>query len=188
MATIKPTVDSVGDAALTDSIIDKSITELQDNVVTKLRDSALSGCTALKSVAFGAATGPQGSSIFSSCTALETVDFHQNVTFGSYSFQLCSALKALILRSTTLCEIGSVTPLADCSIANGNGYIYVPAALVDAYKAHSGWGQYASQIRAIEDHPEVCEPYSWEAVAYNIENGTFCLLSRLMRASCAGAY
>lgn len=170
---IKPTVDSVGDAALTNSIIDKSITELQDNVVTRLRDSALSSCAALKKAVFGAVTGSQGSSIFSNCTALETVEFHQNVSFGSYSFQLCSALKALILRSTTLCEIGSVTPLEDSSIASGNGYIYVPAALVDAYKAHSGWGQYTSQIRAIEDHPEVCEPYSWAAVAAHIDAGDY---------------
>lgn len=170
---IKPTVDSVGDAALTNSIIDKSITELQDTVVTRLRDSALSSCAALKKAVFGAVNGSQGSSIFSNCTALETVEFHQNVSFGSYSFQLCSALKALILRSTTLCEIGSVTPLEDCSIASGNGYIYVPAALVNAYKAHSGWGQYASQIRAIEDYPEVCDPYSWEAVAVAIGKGTY---------------
>ena len=53
MAMIAPTVDSVGDAALTDSIIDKSITELQDDIVTALKAPALYGCTALKKVAFG---------------------------------------------------------------------------------------------------------------------------------------
>ena len=41
-------------------------------------------------------------------------------------------------------------------IASGTGYIYVPAALVDSYKAASNWSTYANQIRAIEDYPDIC--------------------------------
>ena len=40
-------------------------------------------------------------------------------------------------------------------ISSGSGYIYVPAALVDSYKAAGNWQYYADQIRAIEDYPEI---------------------------------
>jgi hypothetical protein len=38
---------------------------------------------------------------------------------------------------------------------NGTGYIYVPATLVDTYKAGTNWSTHADQIRAIEDYPEI---------------------------------
>lgn len=38
---------------------------------------------------------------------------------------------------------------------SGTGYIYVPAALVDSYKAATNWSTYADQIRAIEDYPDI---------------------------------
>jgi hypothetical protein len=48
-------------------------------------------------------------------------------------------------------EVFTSTPIAD-----GTGYIYVPAALVDTYKADSNWSVYENQIRAIEDYPDIC--------------------------------
>ena len=35
------------------------------------------------------------------------------------------------------------------------GYIYVPRALVNSYKAATNWSTFASQIRAIEDYPDI---------------------------------
>lgn len=155
MAMIAPTVDSVGDAALTNSIIDRSITELQDNIVASLTNYALYGCTALKKVAFGEVTDVSDGA-FSGCTALEVADFHKTVTITGGAFTNCTALKALILRSTEKCTITSSAGLGSTGISAGTGYIYVPSALVDTYKADSKWGTYAAQIRAIEDYPEVC--------------------------------
>lgn len=172
MATIKPTVDSVGDAALTNSLIDRSLTELQDNIMTGLTNYALCGCAALKKVAFGEVTDVSDGA-FSGCTALEVVDFHQKVTIAGTAFTNCTALKALILRSTTQCTLSSATGLNSTGISAGTGHIYVPSALVDTYKADSKWGTYAAQIRAIEDWVEVTDPYSWEAVAKAIEAGTY---------------
>jgi hypothetical protein len=40
-------------------------------------------------------------------------------------------------------------------VANGTGYIYVPAALIEDYKAATNWSLYADQFRAIEDYPEI---------------------------------
>lgn len=53
------------------------------------------------------------------------------------------------------------TPIAGRIYESGElGYVYVPAALIDTYKADEYWSVFASQIRAIEDYPEVLE--GWE--------------------------
>lgn len=168
MAMIAPTVDSVGDATLTNSIIDRSITELQDNIITTPKKYALQDCAALKKVVFGEVTRV-GTSTFCDCTALEVADFHQAVAITSGAFSGCKALKALILRSTTQCTLSSATGLGSTGISAGTGYIYVPSALVDTYKADSKFGTYAARIRAIEEWPEVCSTVGkvWAA------NGSF---------------
>lgn len=171
MSTFVNTVDSVGDAALTDSIIDRSITELADNVITSIRQAAFRLCKALTKVNFVnvASVGTAG---FYECTALKKAEFHSFVDFRQNAFYGCSALEALILRSPEqLCTCTS--SFSSSKIASGTGYIYVPAALVDQYKAASGWSTYADQIRAIEDYPEVCDPYSWPVVFASIDNGTY---------------
>ena len=64
-------------------------------------------------------------------------------------------LKTLIIRKTdAICPLSDITDMSS-SIRNGNGYIYVPAALIDAYVEHSVWSQLASQFRAIEDYPDI---------------------------------
>lgn len=170
MAMIAPTVDSVGDAALTNSIIDKSITELQDNIMTTLGSFALTKCAALKKVVFGAVTKVEASA-FAECSALEVADFHQPITLLNNALHGCVSLKTLILRGDSVSTV--TLSNAGTPINSGKGYIYVPAALVDTYKASSKWSTYANQIRAIEDWPEVCDPYSWEAVAAAISANTY---------------
>jgi hypothetical protein len=39
---------------------------------------------------------------------------------------------------------------------SSNAYIYVPAVMVDSYKADAQWSNHAVRIRAIEDYPEIC--------------------------------
>lgn len=163
------TVETVGDAALTDSILNRSITELHDDIMTALGLHALRACTALTNVIFkNVASVAIGA--FWNCTALTKADFSAAVAFANNAFYGCTSLTALILRSTTLCTI-SDTPFASSAIASGTGYIYVPAALVDQYKA--SWTAYAAQIRAIEDYPTICDPYSWTSVAIAIADGTY---------------
>lgn len=36
-------------------------------------------------------------------------------------------------------------------IQNGTGYIYVPASLVDSYRAATNWTYFSNQISAFED-------------------------------------
>lgn len=165
------TVEVVGDAVLADSIVDRSITELQDNITTSIAAQKFRGCAALTNVIFPSVTSV-GLAAFWNCTALKQADFEKTVSFYTNAFYGCSALAALILRNTE--AVSSLTGnLSGTPIASGTGYIYVPAALVATYKAATGWSTYADQIRAIEDYPEVCNKYTWEAVFKAIDAGTY---------------
>ena len=164
------TVETVGDAALTRSIIDRSITELNCNITTSIRHQAFRACSALASVNFPNCTTVSDNAFYG-CSALAKAEFGSAVAFANNAFYGCGNLTALILRSTdALCTI-SGTPFASSAIASGTGYIYVPKALVDQYKA--SWSAYASQIRAIEDYPGVADAYSWAGVAANIADGSY---------------
>lgn len=155
MALIVPSVETVGDSALTDSIIDRSITELQDNVITTLQPYALAACSSLKKCVFGELSEVLNYS-FAGDEALDTLDIYSFVEFDASALQGLSGLKTLILRSSTMCDASSGALLSYTPIAEGTGYIYVPRALVDSYKHDFVWGSYADQIRAIEDYPSVC--------------------------------
>ena len=218
------TVDILGDDAVMDSIITRTITEIVDDNATKvgthafngcsklesanfpkatnvgaysfsnctalttanfplaskeLGNSAFSGCTKLKAVNIPSATSI-GQNAFSGCTSLESVVFPNATTFARHAFsgctklktvdagfteiyvgfaenasKPCSSLDTLILRSETMCTMNASYYFNNTAIGAGTGYIYVPAALVDQYKAASVWSTYASQIRAIEDYPEI---------------------------------
>ena len=93
---------------------------------------------------------------FYRCSALTTADFPAVTSVGENAFKSCSKLTTLILRSGTMVTLSNMNAFSSTPIASGTGYIYVPAALVDSYKAASNWSTYANQIRAIEDYPEIC--------------------------------
>ena len=100
---------------------------------------------------------------FYNCNSLETVDLGKVYDIagpvskiGSGAFNNCSKLTALILRTNWIFEWASATsPFTNTPIANGAGYIYVPADWVDGYKVAAHWSDYADQIRAIEDYPDI---------------------------------
>ena len=103
---------------------------------------------------------------FRGCTALTTIDIGGNddvypsstsddFYFANNAFNGASALETLILRPNVVAKMQGTTVFTTCPITSGTGYIYVPAALVDSYKAAANWSTYANQIRAIEDYPEI---------------------------------
>lgn len=117
-------------------------------------------CTSLKEFTFQNSHVP--TACFSGCTAIEKVDVVGKAvgvatnSVGASAFVNCSNLKALILRNTSMATLVNVNAFTDSAIAFGTGYIYVPSALVDSYKAASNWSTYAAQFRAIEDYPDIC--------------------------------
>ena len=131
MADFINTSDVVGAIVLEDSIVDRSVTEFRDNKVTYIGQYAFCGCD-----------------------ALTTVDIPMVTSIDDYAFWKCTNLSVLILRNTAgVVSIYEYSyALYSTAIASGNGYIYVPAALVDSYKVTSRWQNYANQFRALESY------------------------------------
>ncbi len=93
---------------------------------------------------------------FQYCSTIETIVFEASeVEFHSYGLQNMTALSKLVFVN-----IGTVPKLttAISTLLSGStklsasaGYVYVPANLVDAMKAHSYWKTLASRIKPLED-------------------------------------
>ena len=166
-----------GDDTQIDALIDRSITEISNSRVTKIGEYAFYYCKILTTANFPAATSIGGNSFYScnslttvdfpvatsigsnafrGCSSLTTVDFPVATSIGSYAFRDCSSLTTLILRNPdVVCTLSNTNAFTSTPIASGTGYIYVPSALVDSYKAETNWSTFADQIRAIEDYPDI---------------------------------
>ena len=132
-----------------------SLTTADFPAATSISNFMFQSCTKLTTVDFPAVTRI-GQNAFQNCTKLTTVDFPAVNTIMQYAFSYCSALTALILRNpNAVCTLSNTNAFTSTPIASGTGYIYVPSALVDSYKAATNWSTYANQIRAIEDYPDI---------------------------------
>lgn len=97
-------------------------------------------------------------SAFEGCSALIKADFRHINSLGISNYSLaCTNLVTLIIRNTDFVpSVGNAAFGAATTMMNkGEGYIYVPQSMVEAYKAATGWSKFAGQIRAIEDYPEI---------------------------------
>lgn len=99
------------------------------------------------------------SSTFEGCSGLGKADFYKiNTNQGISGYALaCTNLVTLIIRNTDAVPKAASTMFGGASTKMniGEGYIYVPATMVDAYKVATNWSKYADQIRAIEDYPDI---------------------------------
>lgn len=94
-----------------------------------------------------------------SCINLERIDLTNINQISKDSIRNSKKLSALIIRNKNqVCNCTDV--FYNTGISLGTGYIYVPAALVEQYKAAPNWSNFASQIRAIEDYPEITQAES----------------------------
>ena len=98
-----------------------------------------------------------GQGSFRNCKSLVRVDVgvKQRRTLRRDTFNGCSALETCILRADIFLPMDQTSAFEGTPIESGTGYIYVPSALVDQYKAATNWTVYADQIRAIEDYSEI---------------------------------
>lgn len=99
---------------------------------------------------------------FNQCSGLERVYLPKLTgAIGSGDFAGCTSLKALILGADTVVTLSNVSAFGQTPITNGgDGYVYVKAAYYDQYLNGTNWSAINSQIRKIEDYPEVLE--GWE--------------------------
>lgn len=160
------------------ALLGNTMTELNNSIVTSLRSRACQSATALVTVNLPLVT-TVGAYAFYGCSSLVTVTLPKLISLASQTFYSCNklqradcgqlrnipaqafngcpALTELILRKTgSICTLGNVNGVNNTAIGKGTGYVYVPASLVDSYKAANNWSTFAAQIRAIEDYPDIC--------------------------------
>jgi hypothetical protein len=103
--------------------------------------------------------------VFEGCWKLLSIDFHLYAgDFGNQMFYNCCQLRSIILRSETMCTLGSVSSaMGNCYHMTGtyhathnpysykDGCIYVPRALIDSYRKATNWSQFGTQFRVLED-------------------------------------
>lgn len=162
-----------GGADIVDALIDKSVTEISSEVdivgayacygLTKLESVNLPNCTSIGNDAFyncvtlESVESPNVTSIASSafrlCVVLPSIDLPLLTSIGSNAFRDCRKLQSLILRSKTVCTLGT-NVFTSTPIASGTGYIYVPDNLVEQYKAAANWSTYAAQIKPLSELEE----------------------------------
>ena len=136
-------------------IVERSISgDYSNDRVTTVCAYTFQNCSGLTSVSFPNVTSI-GDYAFNAAHKLAKADLPKVTSIGQHSFSAANALEALILRNAEkVCSLGS-DAVSYTKISSGSGYIYVPTALVDSYKAAANWQNYADQIRAIEDYPEI---------------------------------
>lgn len=133
-----------------DALIDRSITKISSSSVTSIGGSAFQDCSSLTTADFPVATSI-GNYAFYNCKKLTMLDFPVATSIGSSAFRTCSKLKSLLLRGNNVCTLNKNAFVAT-PILSGTGYIYVPSALIEQYKASTNWSTHADQFRALEDY------------------------------------
>lgn len=158
-----PKVTSIGQYGLGSSQSYMALGNVDFPLLTSLGESAFSLCGQLKEVTFPLLKMAT-SSAFSTCKSLTKVDFSSLVRIDTLAFESCYILTAVILRSEIVCNLVNTAAFLDCYHLLGtvnktynpdglkDGYIYVPASLVDSYKTATNWTTFADQFRALEDY------------------------------------
>jgi hypothetical protein len=155
-------------------LLGNTMTVLDNSLVTSLRTRVCQAATKLVTVNLPNVTS-LGAYAFYQCSNLETftlpklttistqtwymcpklkhADCGQLNSITAQTFASCSALKSLILRKTSsICTLSNANGVSGSGIGKGTGYVYVPSALIETYKAATNWSTFANQFRALEDY------------------------------------
>lgn len=114
--------------------------------VTNISENAFENCSGLTSIIIGNGVTSIGFAAFRYCNKSITVIIGNSVTsIGNQAFYSNSNLTSITLKTVTPPTLiyQSLDYTNDCPI-------YVPSESVEAYKAASGWSNYASRIQAIQ--------------------------------------
>lgn len=125
--------------------------------VTTMATYAFHNCTSLVNIHLPKIATLSGYD-FQNCRKVKVFDFPLLESIGVASFYGCSGMKALVIRSNSVCALKNTGAFTNSSIVGGTGYIYVPAALLSDtdetkdYRRATNWSTYATQFRALEDY------------------------------------
>ena len=131
------------------------VTDMTLPNATTIAMKTFMGMTQLTSLHLPAVVNVASYSIYNA-TDLKTVDLGAATTISANAFFNCPAVDALIIRTGSVCSLANTNAISGTKIGSGTGYVYVPSALVNSYKAATNWSTYAAPFRAIEDYPEIC--------------------------------
>ena len=151
----------------------KNLARVNMPMVKNIDGSAFYYCSALNTVNFPLLETFGGSSVFnrsglteacfpkltvvtsgslSNITGLVKADFSSLSDIKDTAFYNDSSLKAVILRSESMCALSYSNAFSNTPIASGAGYIYVPSALLTNYQSATNWSTYSTQFRALENY------------------------------------
>ena len=162
------TIDILGEEETFINIVERTITEFEDNEIDVIGRHAFHNCTALTSVSLPVVTSVEGYAFydctaltsvslpvvtsvkedaFTNCTALTSVSLPAATKIWYSVFQGCTALTTLYIgtESDTVCTLASTD-----AIPSNVTDIYVPYKLVDSYKTTTNWSAFADKIKAYE--------------------------------------
>ena len=141
--TIPPSVTTFGDYAFSGASTLNSVTI--DYASNATLGGYQFGRLPITSLTIGSHPTRIGGNMFDNCTKLTTLVIPSNISsIGGYAFYKCSGLTSITVESATPPTLGKGAFDNDYKLT-----IYVPSGSVDAYKAASGWSNYASRIQAI---------------------------------------
>lgn len=162
---------------------------------TRLEQQCFADCTALEMTSFPNITyigyyafknAPAGVISFPACTSIGIYtaagngpagfDFTNKLTIPANAFNGSSNFSHLVLRSNELCPLSDVNAFAGTPISVKLGYIYVPADLVDTYKAATNWSTFADQILPLTAYPATVSGSisdTWAEIFEAEQNGTY---------------
>lgn len=161
--------------AILNSMVDGSITEFKSDEITAVPNDAFANRTKLISLSLSKLINGS-SAMCQNCSKLvdiylplmksagnnafqgigaKSVDLPSLERVHANFFQNAKQLTTFILRNPNSISLLGAGAFSGTPITDGTGYIYVPKALVDSYKAATNWSTFADQIRAIEDYTEI---------------------------------
>lgn len=158
------------DNALLNSLINRSITSIENSEVTSIGASAFQGCRNLTSVSFPNVTSIDASA-FQDCQKLTSVSFPNVTSIGSYVFSNCVKLTSVSFPNATIIGIRTFRDCRNLSIvilgkratlSNSNAFIsadnaiiYVQPEDLSWYSTATNWSALytAGRVKSIEELP-----------------------------------
>jgi Leucine-rich repeat (LRR) protein len=111
---------------------------------------AFFNCTSLTAVSLPMCEYIDGTAFYN-CSNLQSIDLPVCSYISNLAFVNAVILDTVILRSNSVCTLnGNAFQNTRIDPRNGDGFVYVPASLVDAYKSAPGWSSISSNILPIE--------------------------------------
>ena len=100
MSNFVNTIETLGDRIVAESLITRSITDFDDDLIVTLGDSVFRGCSKLTSINLPNVTSAE-SNAFYNCSQLTSVNLPNVTSLGQYVFYNCKAITSLTLPKLT---------------------------------------------------------------------------------------